>query len=173
MIREFALPEVEDTDKLVPLAVAGCEGHSTCFWLRGIVPAGTLQRVHLDRVTLRGVGDALLTHAGGWSGGTLFTDGSGGSFGSDPDVRRCGMGIAWLRGDYSLAGGAFAPIPGHRQTVPRAELWAVVVVAGMVRVGAHVTIVTDASVVASGISKKALWWRQLGLVVVAVGVCSS
>ena len=66
--------------------------------------------------------------------GIYFTDGSGGLYSSDPRRRRCGWGIARIFYDplrpqnNTLTIGWYGALPTQNQTVPRAELWAVIVV---------------------------------------------
>ena len=77
-------------------------------------------------------------------GGTYHTDGSGGSEGSDAHLRRCGLGVARLDG-FLFQWGLFAPLPGVRQTVPRAELHAILLVATLTQdTPEAVTVATDA-----------------------------
>ena len=73
---------------------------------------------------------------GDWIPGIYFTDGSGGKKGSDPRLRRCGWGVVRLNlddpGNPSLACGAFGPLPGPLQTVPRSEIFAAIQVLDLV-----------------------------------------
>ena len=63
------------------------------------------------------------------------TDGSGGVHSSCPILRRCGWGVVelWAPGGWGdfegmeLSLATWGPLPGHKQTVYRAELFAVVV----------------------------------------------
>jgi len=52
------------------------------------------------------------------------SDGSGGTHGGDPRLRRCGWGWTAMQGDSKVAS-ASGPLLGAKQTVPRAELQAV------------------------------------------------
>eukprot|EP00959_Pyramimonas_sp_CCMP1952_P169000 3530437-Pyramimonas_sp.AAC.1 len=56
--------------------------------------------------------------------GTVFTDGSGRILPFWPESARAGWGFAVMAG-ASLRGQAFGPLPGHEQSVPRAELFAI------------------------------------------------
>ena len=77
----------------------------------------------------------------------VFTDGSGGSNSRDPRKRRVGFGFAAFEhasilslSPYPVAAG-FGTLPGPKQTVPRAELYAIIVIAKCT-VG-DVTVYTD------------------------------
>jgi len=67
----------------------------TCpvYWLRGLqpIPAAELAAPPPEDDDLRFVGGGI------WSSGTYYVDGSGGTFASDPRLRRCGIGIVKLR----------------------------------------------------------------------------
>lgn len=138
--------EVLDSQSLVGQARAGCLD-MPCLWLRGLVPR-SLTRVdvpcpHVTEVTFVG------SHPPGeWPAGTYWTDGSGGKYGSIRALRRCGSGVAVVRltpaGDVEFAWGAFAPLAGEKQTVPRSELAACIMVISRVAAGdGPVEIVTD------------------------------
>ena len=61
-------------------------------------------------------------------GGVYATDGSGGKHTKDPRLRRCGWAAVHITGqglDLKLQGAAWGPLPG-KQTVGRAELWAII-----------------------------------------------
>ena len=61
------------------------------------------------------------------AGGLFFSDGSGGENSSDPRIRRAGWGVvqmADLHPPGVLKIALWGPLPGPRQTVPRAELFA-------------------------------------------------
>ena len=84
---------------------------------------------------------------GRWPGGTYFSDGSGG----DPPhrlLRRCGVGIALMEGVRLVFGGG-VPLPGEGQSVCRAELFAIVILAGQVK-DEEVLVWTDSDYVAKG-----------------------
>ncbi len=68
--------------------------------------------------------------------------GQEGIFSSIPTIRRCWLGIAVLVND-SFSFGIYWNVPGATQTVPRAELLAVVLVLERVVTGAQVHIYTD------------------------------
>ena len=67
--------------------------------------------------------------AGDWPAGNYGADGSGGSNGSDRFLRKCGSGIARVcltDGRLAFDWGLASNLPGSRQTVPRAELFAII-----------------------------------------------
>ena len=58
-------------------------------------------------------------------------------------LRRCGFGIARLQRDMMFDYGFYAALPGVMQTVPRSELFAVLVAIRLCAVGTFLHIVTD------------------------------
>ena len=72
--------------------------------------------------------------------------------GGDPPhrlLRKCGVGIALMEGVRLVSGGGCPPLPGKRQSVSRAELFAIVLVASQVK-DEEVLVWTDSDYVASG-----------------------
>ena len=104
-----------------------------CFWLRGIIPSAW--------TSLReSVRDALNGHSevgGLWAqsellDGSLFyfgADASGGSQQRDPRIRICSWGISAVslnsEGQWECIAHRGGILPGKKQTVPRAELFAI------------------------------------------------
>ena len=90
-----------------------------------------------------------------WPPGLYYTDASGGPNNEYPVLRRCGVGVAcidthsnWFttgEGSSPFLWGAYAPLTGVRQSVPRAELYAIFVVISHVGHG-EVTIKTDSKI---------------------------
>ena len=132
---------VVSTQDLVQSAVDGAELWP-CLWLRGLLPS------RLVPVNTPHVDDELLWFVGryppgGWSSGVYFTDGSGGPYSSYPSIRRCGVGICVIdmNADFHnpdadpLIWGAYLALPGPLQTVPRSELYAVMVIVERASVG--------------------------------------
>ena len=145
---------VQETQDLVAQARDGMKEYP-CFWLRGILPKGLIPvcTPFSSECELDFVGDPP---AGLWPPGTFFTDASGGPHASYKLLRRCGIGIAMLQldapffSDHALnespmVWGAFGPLPGNVQTVPRAELFAMLTVVRMLMPGKSV-IKTDSKV---------------------------
>ena len=131
---------VVSTQSLISEAVAGTERYP-CFWLRGLMPKQLLSVntpvVTDDTLEVIGNGHA----AGCWPAGEYFTDASGGPNSQIEQLRRCGVGVAMLHGNVTpdlilqaadlfslLTFGVFAPLPGHAQTSPRGELYAILLV---------------------------------------------
>ena len=78
-----------------------------------------------------------------WSGGTFYGDASGGKFTSLKPLRRCGCGIALVDEEGNLIFGIFFNLPGLVQTVPRAELYALLFVVENLDGNAVATYVID------------------------------
>jgi ribonuclease HI len=85
------------------------------------------------------------------------SDGSGGQHGTDPRLRRVGWSWVVLKADGKVLGGATGGIEGKAQTVPRAELFAVVHF--LEHVIGHVTLYIDNKYVVDGIAKLRGGWR--------------
>ena len=94
--------------------------------MRGLPPRGLVKvPPPADAYPVHEIGDVTL-----WAkGGTFFGDGSGGDHSDDPILRRVGYSTIKLSSNiapYNLAVGLYGAMPGRRQTVPRAELYAVI-----------------------------------------------
>ena len=110
-----------------------------CLWLRGLLPSACLDGGPIALETPAWWVGAVPSE---WPSGWYFTDGSGGAWGSVPALRRCGWGVARLRGD-SFQWGAYGALPGLAQSVPRSELFAVLVILRRAVAGAFLHIVSD------------------------------
>ena len=140
---EMVDPAVCTSNSLICQAILDNNANSI-FWCRGLVPAEWVDTGPPPKDTRRKlVGDGSL-----WRPGIFFTDGSGGDKGSDPRLRRCGWGAVRLDlddpGNPKIACGAYGPLPGRWQTVPRSELYAAIQVLDLVRTG-NVVIFSDCS----------------------------
>ena len=81
----------------------------------------------------------------------VFSDGSGGEFSSVPSLRRAGWSWVYLSADCeSLLLARYSGVPGERQTVPRAELTAIIAITERAR-QPHITIVVDAAYIIKGV----------------------
>ena len=129
--------EVMSSQVLASDAVAGAD-NVACLWLRGLVPRS------LTAVTSPCPGRREITYFGGvpcgpWPGGVYWTDGSGGKYGGVRALRRCGSGVSVVAlgegGRVEFVWGAFAPLRGELQIVPRAELNACIMVLAKVSFG--------------------------------------
>ena len=95
-----------------------------------------------------------------WQPCWYHPDGSGGLYSSCPDLRRVGIGVAKIEvaendpEDCKFAWGAFAGIPGLPQTVPRSELFAVVVICFFATIGAWIGIATDSDTARNGVQEQ-------------------
>ena len=82
------------------------------------------------------------------------------------------MGIAALREDLTLWWGLFCALPGQEQSVPRAELYAVVLLCHLAAPGSSLRVFSDSKVTCDGVaaerrtgSMKLLWealWALVG-----------
>ena len=72
-----------------------------------------------------------------WPPGIYFTDGSGGVFSDTAPLRRCGVGLVCMKllNTLCIDFAAYSNLPGKVQTVPRAELYAVLLVCQHVHEG--------------------------------------
>jgi len=134
---------------LVSKAAAGSI-ESPCLWYRGLLPLDfcKISTPFQQEAWLRVFGpDKPPTAA--WPSGRYYTDGSGGLFTAVPRLRRVGVGIAVVTASLTeprLRFGAWGPVPGPLQTVPLAELWAVLHVARNLSLTAAAEIFSDSKV---------------------------
>ena len=141
-------PAVTKTQHLVEEAITGSQEFQ-CLWLRGILPKKLLEipeeytpaEKHIIAVKVN-EGEQLPT-AGQWPEGDYFGDGSGGSSSSFIEGRRCGAGVAYYDKEKKLGFLASQALEGVVQTVPRAELQALIMVAENLREGAAITYYID------------------------------
>ena len=80
---------------------------------------------------------------GNWPSGVYYGDGSGGEHGLYPATRRCGVAIAALNEQHDFHFGIKYPLPGEVQTVPRAELSALVTLVEIAEVGSNIIYIGD------------------------------
>ena len=94
-----------------------------------------------------------------WPSGRYYSDASGGEHNSYPLLRRCGFGIVRMREglddkelqcvnapEDAVTFGAFGVLPGEKQTVPRAELYAILEIIINLLPNAAVEICSDSKV---------------------------
>ena len=74
-----------------------------------------------------------------------------GKNGSNTLLRRCGVGIVRSEPDASVPWGAFSALPGRSQTVPRAELYALVLLAHMCQPDAILDVGVDSLTTVEGV----------------------
>ena len=132
------------SNDLVPLADPLVPG----LWCRGLLPAnlGTPLTPPPSAMRLRRFGECPAL----WPSGLYCTDGSGGKFGSYPSLRRCGVGVAHVVSGQVLFG-ACSPLWGP-QSVPRAELAAVLVVVSFAAPGAAIALAIDSRITCDGVN---------------------
>ena len=115
---------VAKSQRLISAAIKGSEKYP-CMWLRGILPASKTQipqnALPPDGITIRYVSPPYV-----YGSGKYYGDASGGCFSSVPSLRRCGCAVVQIDEEGELIHSAYFPLPGHIQTVPRAELFCLV-----------------------------------------------
>ena len=114
---------IDSTEYLTASATEDRDGN-LCFWTRGLVPSSWVQ-------VPPPLADPPIWLIGGkcYEPGRYYTDGSGGKHTSDIRIRRCGFAIAKIvmyNGRWTLEQGCYGPLPGGRQTVPKAEMFALI-----------------------------------------------
>ena len=148
--------------------------NAPCFWNRGMMPKAWTK---LDPPSNSGFHDEYHNEHHNnehrqeegqqWEGGWYFSDGSGGRNTKDPRRRRCGWSIAQLQGhsqsqyergerteEPEIRRAAWGTLPGERQTVPRAELQAVIeLLERTAETTDKVTLWVDCEYVRSGMQK--------------------
>jgi hypothetical protein len=113
-----------------------------CLWLRGLVPAA-MSTVNTPCPVEEDLVYVGCSPAAAWPVGVYYTDGSGGKYSSVPQLRRCGVGVACVEDEpLRFSWGCHSPLPGDRQTVPRAELFAIILIAKNAAPG-DVTVYSD------------------------------
>ena len=154
---------VRSTQCYVSQAVDGAQTHA-CLWLRGILP------LDLVKVNTPVVAEEVLEYfgqapaSGPWPSGTYFSDAGGGPHSATRQLRRCGVGVAVLdmQSPYfdgvefssdsdslvPLLWGVCTPLPGVTHTVPRAELFAVLLILRNMVVGGVALVKTDSKITA-------------------------
>ena len=152
--REIQHPAVLESEELCEEAVAQCHEFA-CFWVRGIIPS---QWVTVPSPPEQ-LGGKWVPSAGArpLSGGFFASDGSGGKFSSDPQLRRCGW--AWVQLDparpFQVGWNRFGALHGDRQTVPRAELVAILDL--LAKTSGDIVIYTDHLNIVKGFAKGKSW----------------
>ena len=131
------------------------------FWMRGLCPNIYTQCEELP------FAEPLFQRFGSlppgvWPPGSYYTDGSGGRFNQVPQLRRCALALVRLEAHAptpTFAFGVATRLPGSVQTVPRAELLAVVLVLEVTDPNpVHVT--TDAWLVVLGVRGGVGWGQR-------------
>ena len=136
---DLELESVVATQEFLPLVL---QRDLDCLWLRGLLPRSLVAVDPQDSmVALYGVGVPPVVFPSGW----CFTDSSVGQYGTCELLRRYSFGIARLVG-LQLMWGVYGAVPGVAQSVPRGELFAILVVLSCAAAGAFLHIVTDSKV---------------------------
>ena len=79
----------------------------------------------------------------------FYSDGSGGAHSKDPMLRRCGWGFVGMD-HYAPVVGKGGGLPGFKQTVPRAELYAVIALLRLRPPGSFTRIGVDCKYIVTG-----------------------
>ena len=117
-------------------------------WLRGCLPSNFI-KIQTPPVLEEKLAFLFREPAGYWRYPKLWTDASGGEYGSIPQLRRCGVGIAAVAltsQGVQIEFGAFGALAGEHQTVPRGELYAIVVAFECTHHAQPLEVVTDSLV---------------------------
>ena len=143
--------DVTSTQGLCAMACAGAQSYP-CLWLRGLVPKEcVVAHTPLPEPEVNYVGQP--PDHGAWPSGTYWTDGSGGRHSAFPSLRRCGLAVSVVQprqgGWPEFCWGAYMCLPGAKQTVPRSELMACILVLQNVSSG-PVMIATDSWITVLG-----------------------
>ncbi len=177
--------DINDTNYLCPEATAN--DAAQCLYLRGLVPAtwntvepppdlpavdrgGAFRLLqpgdygYMPLTWLDPSGDGRLELPPQAYGGT---DGSGGSHGKDPRIRRCSWSLIVCAIDGTPFAWQSGPLPGRQQTVPRAELHALVQAFACTK--GDLILTTDSEYVFKGYHRGPRWrhasnadlWSQL------------
>ena len=136
VLREVEIEEVRASQHLLQLAVEQQEV-AACLWCRGVPPTAMYcLKPPADTAVEWKIGDwGVLAEEGGIFG----TDGAGGKHSSEPRLRRCGFSAVCLRrsaagdGRLQLRAAMWSTLAGQHQSVPRAEMSAILWLLGCIR----------------------------------------
>jgi len=144
MIEDVAILDTED---LIPTAT--CKfGVETCLWTRGIIPAQlSLETLSwaCNKPKLDLHISSTLASCDPWCG-TIYGDASGGKFSAYPELRRVGCGLIMLSSDsnsMALKAAINFNLPGEVHTVPRGELYCILVAVTLAPEDCSIDFVTD------------------------------
>ena len=150
--------KVTSTQALLEQARDGV-GEHPCLWLRGILPMDLL---HINK-PFPDTSELILVckyvAPFQWPSGSYHCDASGGAHNAFPLIRRCGFGIVLISPHFTAAlatsatcpsqliqFGAYGALPGSKQTVPRAELFAIFMIVENLAHGTRACITTDSKI---------------------------
>ena len=134
---------IEQSNKYIDNAMMHAEDRP-CLWLRGIMPK-SYTHIPKDDIPDRRIfyAEGNVPPLGEWPSGVYYGDGSGGANGKFPSALRCGVSVVSLDTQHNFEFGIKYPLPGEIQTVPRAELSAMVSLAEFVVEDAIVLYIGD------------------------------
>lgn len=136
------IPDVQTTQHYAGTARTAAV-HNPSFWLRGFLHYGMLTLPIAYPECAFNFSFGANVH---WTSGVYCGDGAGGQFGAFQELRRCGVGVAFLHQQldkFVLASAGGTPLLGEVQTVPRAEALAIYIVVLTVAPGSMVEYVGD------------------------------
>ena len=118
---------IVDTQAMARFAIAEAATFPL-LWMRGIPSTQSLSfPLPANDIPILQVGHfALVDNYESTSQLDIYSDGSGGARSRNPDLRRCGWAWCVVSQSGALSFCRYAPLSGYPQTVPRAELSAVV-----------------------------------------------
>ena len=120
-------PAIANAQNMKP-EVACQSNDYLCFWLRGLLPQTLITKIIPLPCLVSTIPFLGAFPSGPWPGGTFYTDGAGCVHSKWPALRRCDCGSSLCFADASLNVAGFFALPGTPQTVPRVELYAIIVV---------------------------------------------
>ena len=156
------IKEIHEAQHLAQRASSEC-GDLACFWLRGIPPAPWLEvtpppagdsdiGLHIFELSEEVLASTIDLSQDDFAGASVYTDGSGGEDNAYPKLRRCAWGVAAVKAEIGkptvFLGGWGQELTGVQQTVPRAELTAVLSVA--LRTRGNAIVGSDSKYVVDG-----------------------
>ena len=145
-----------------------------CLWLRGLLPTSLLTS-ELPEPTAAAIRFVVRRLATRWPSGEYFSDGPGGRYSSMHILRRRGCCLVRITEVNGIDFGAYFTLPGGQQTVPRSELYCVVVLCFLLVHGAVAQVASDSEITVVGIRRRqqggdnydrgpsyGRWWRPSG-----------
>ena len=141
----LGIPAIDDTDNL--RYQAGIDESHPCLWMRGLLPLGLVAippehepspktRLVKEMLHEQSVEEVL-------GSGKYFGDGSGGIHNGCPRARRCGCAVVQIGQDGRPLVALRYNLPGDVQTVPRSEVFALILLLQNVQWDSNTVFYTD------------------------------
>ena len=136
-------PYVADTQQFIE--TARIDKEHQCLWNRGILTSDlvTIPQIHQPQTTSNTTIKTFCGHVQSWSSGSYYGDGSGGKHHKHAKLRRCGSSVCSLTSEGVPAQVAYSRLPGPNQTVPRSEVFALIMLLSLADNGSVLTYYTD------------------------------